>query len=86
MCVLKCWYVGEINTMLSLSPQYHQHSTCSFYVRKLHAQLFCAYILGFVLYWRKTVGAKAAGRMLVKLNPGHRADISSTLLPWWKIE
>ncbi len=26
--------------------QFHQHSTCSFYVRKLFAQLFCAYILG----------------------------------------
>jgi hypothetical protein len=24
----------------------------------------------FVLYWRKTVGAKAARRMLVKLTPG----------------
>jgi hypothetical protein len=26
--------------------QFHQHSTRSFYVRKLGAQLFCAYILG----------------------------------------
>ncbi len=26
--------------------QFHQHSTSSFYVRKLHAQLFCAYVLG----------------------------------------
>jgi hypothetical protein len=26
--------------------QFHQHSTCSFYVRKLRAQLFCAYVLG----------------------------------------
>jgi hypothetical protein len=26
--------------------QFHQHSTRSFYVRKLHAQLFCAYVLG----------------------------------------
>ncbi len=26
--------------------QFHQHSTCSFYVRKLHTQLFCTYVLG----------------------------------------
>jgi hypothetical protein len=26
--------------------QFHQHSTRSFYVRKLPVQLFCAYILG----------------------------------------
>jgi hypothetical protein len=26
--------------------QFHQRSTCSFYVRKLRSQLFCAYILG----------------------------------------
>jgi hypothetical protein len=25
--------------------QFHQHSTCSFYVRKLRAQLFYAYVL-----------------------------------------
>jgi hypothetical protein len=30
---------------------------------------FCAYVLGFVLYWRKTVGAKAVHRKLVKLTP-----------------
>ncbi len=26
--------------------QFHQHSTRSFYIRKLRAQLFCTYILG----------------------------------------
>jgi hypothetical protein len=26
--------------------QFHQYSTCSFYIRKLLAQLFCAYVLG----------------------------------------
>jgi hypothetical protein len=26
--------------------QFHQRSTCIFYVRKLQAQLFCAYVLG----------------------------------------
>jgi hypothetical protein len=40
----------ETNTnrpwLKSIWGQFHQHSTRSFYVRKLHAQLFCAYILG----------------------------------------
>jgi hypothetical protein len=26
--------------------QFHQRSTCSFYVRKLRTQLLCAYVLG----------------------------------------
>jgi hypothetical protein len=26
--------------------QFHQHSTCSFYISKLRTQLFCAYFLG----------------------------------------
>jgi hypothetical protein len=26
--------------------QFHQHSMRSFYIHKLHAQLFCAYVLG----------------------------------------
>ncbi len=42
---------------------------CSFYVCKLRAQLFCAYVLGFVLYWHKPMGEKAARRMLMKLSP-----------------
>ncbi len=31
---------------LQTRGQFHQHSTRSFYVRKLHAQLFCAHVLG----------------------------------------
>jgi hypothetical protein len=48
--------------------QIHQHSTCSFYVRKLRAQLFCLRFR-FVLYWRKPTGAKAVRKMLMKLSP-----------------
>jgi hypothetical protein len=32
---------------LTTKGQFHKHSTRSFYVRKLGAQLFCAYVLGF---------------------------------------
>jgi hypothetical protein len=49
----------------------------SFYIRKFCAQLFCAYVLGLYFSgarllaqncWRKTVGAKAASRTLMKMN------------------
>ncbi len=49
--------------------QFHQRSTCSFYVRKLCAAFLCLHFR-FVLYWRKTVGAKAVRRTLLKLSPG----------------
>ncbi len=39
------------NSCLSRA-QFHQHSMCSFYVRKVRAQIFCAYILG--LYFTGT--------------------------------
>ncbi len=37
--------VGNLSRPVAGS-QFHQHSMCSFYVRKLHAQLFCACSLG----------------------------------------
>jgi hypothetical protein len=30
----------------NIKGQFHQRSTHSFYVRNLHTQLFCAYVLG----------------------------------------
>jgi hypothetical protein len=40
--------------------QFHQHFTSSFFVRKLHKQLFCTYIIGLYFfareYWRKSRG------------------------------
>ncbi len=32
--------------MCNIRGQFHQRSTCSFYVCKLWAQFFCSYILG----------------------------------------
>ncbi len=45
--------------------QFHQRSTCSF------AHSFLCLCFRFVLKRRKTAGAKAARRTLMKLNPGH---------------
>ncbi len=53
--------------------QFHQHSTRSFYVCKFCAQLFLCLHYSFVLYWRKTVGAKDVYRTLLKLNPGRHS-------------
>ncbi len=50
--------------------QSHQRSTCSFYVRKLRAQLFWCLHFRFLLYWHKPSGAKAARKKLVKLTIG----------------
>jgi hypothetical protein len=54
--------------LLSLG-QFHQHSTISFYVRKLPVQFFLCLRFRFVLYWCKPTGAKAVCRMLMKLSP-----------------
>jgi hypothetical protein len=37
---------GLDNTVIGHSGLFHQHSTRSFYLRKLHAQFFCAYVSG----------------------------------------
>jgi hypothetical protein len=48
--------------------QFHQCSTRSFYVRKLRAQIFCAYVLGFYFTGARLL-AQAARRTLVKWTP-----------------
>ncbi len=50
--------------------QFHQRSMRSFYIRKLRAAFLCLHFR-LVLYWNKTVGAKAAHRRLVKLSPDY---------------
>jgi len=61
--------------------KFHQHFTQAFFVPKCFAQLFflvtfwlCNFLLkeyrrksGFVIFWRKNFGAKAARKMLMKL-------------------
>jgi hypothetical protein len=45
-----------------------------FYEQLFHMKVFCAAFMwlkfGFVIFWQKDFGAKAAHRMLVKLIPG----------------
>jgi hypothetical protein len=53
-------------TLVSISP--------IFYEQLFGKEVFCAAFmclqLGFVIFWRKDFGAKAAHKMLVKLTPG----------------
>jgi hypothetical protein len=47
-----------------------------FYKQLFHSKVFCAAVMclqfGFVIFWQKDFGAKAAQKMLVKLTPGAR--------------
>jgi hypothetical protein len=39
-------------------------------IQKFFAQLLSALQFGFVIFWQKDFGAKAAHKMLVKMTPG----------------
>jgi len=56
----------EGSFLVSISP--------TFYEQLFHMKVFCAAFMclqfGFVIFWRKDFGAKAAHKMLVKLTPG----------------
>jgi hypothetical protein len=52
---------------LPMGSQFYQHFARSILVRKFSTQLHCTYILRFVLFWRKIIGANVALKMLVKL-------------------
>jgi hypothetical protein len=45
-----------------------------FYEQRFHTRVFCAafmcFQIGFVIFWQKDFGTKAAHKMLVKLTPG----------------
>jgi hypothetical protein len=47
-----------------------------FYEQLFHAKVFCTAFMclqfGFIIFWRKDFGAKAAHKMLVKLTPSGR--------------
>jgi hypothetical protein len=60
-------YVGvALPKVVSISPIFYEHL--------FHTKVFCAAFMwlqfGFVIFWQKDLGAKAAHKMLVKLTPG----------------
>jgi hypothetical protein len=51
---------------VSISPIFYEQLFCS----KVFCTAFMCLQLGFVIFWRKDLGAKAAHEMLVKLTLG----------------
>jgi len=52
--------------------QFHQHFTGSFFHTKDFCAAFMSLQLGFVIFWRKNIGTKAAHKMLAKMTEGHK--------------
>jgi hypothetical protein len=52
--------------MMSISPIFYEHL---FHSKVLYAAFMCLQF-GFLIFWQKDFGAKAAHKMLVKLTPG----------------
>jgi hypothetical protein len=56
-----------------------------FYEQLFHTKVFGASFIclqfGFVIFWRKDFGAKAAHKMLVKLTPGKPNETGSETQP-----
>jgi hypothetical protein len=52
---------------------FHQRFALSFFKTKVSNKADFTYILGFLLFWHKNIGAKAARKMLVKLTTGWTA-------------
>jgi hypothetical protein len=55
----------SVNLLVSISPTFYAQLFCTKVLRKA----FLSLDLRFVLFWRKTIGAKAARNELVKLTP-----------------
>ncbi len=50
--------LGQTRQFIETWGQFHQRSTCSFYVRKFRTQLFCAYVLGLYLTGARLLAQK----------------------------
>ncbi len=62
--------VGLNPATVDTGCQFHQFITSSFFVRKFFCTAFMCLQFGFVIFWQKDFGAKAAHKMLVKVSPG----------------
>jgi hypothetical protein len=64
--MLECLSLAGLSGLVSISPK--------FYEQLFDTKVFCAAFMciqfGFVIFWQKDFGAKAAHKMLVKLTPG----------------
>jgi hypothetical protein len=61
---------------VSISPIFYEQ----LFVPKLFCAAFMCLQFGFVIFWQKDFGAKAAHKMLVKLTPGKHSSLSQTFV------
>jgi hypothetical protein len=59
------------SSLVSISPIFYKQL---FYMKAFCAIFMCSKF-GFVIFWLKDIGAKAAHKMLVKLTPGRRQKL-----------
>ena len=55
---------------LATSGQFHQYFKSCFFCMKVFWVLIIYIQFGFVIFWRKEIGTKAACKMLVRLKTG----------------
>ncbi len=65
--------------LVSISPIIYKQLFCT----KVFCAAFICLQFGFVIFWRKSFGAKAAHKMLVKLTPGRDGGL---LCSWFRDE
>jgi hypothetical protein len=56
---------------LQVNRQFHQYFMSSSFIWKFFCAAFMILQFGFVIFWQKDFGTKAAHKMLVKLTPRH---------------
>ena len=64
------WVTKKQESFFATKCQFHQHFTSSFFCTKVFGAAFLCLQVGFVIFWQKKIGAKAACKMLVKLTQG----------------
>ena len=65
--------------------QFHKYFTLDFFCTQVFCEAFLYLQFGFVFFWHKEIGAKAARKMLVKLTTDRsdRTGVANTwLAPW----
>jgi hypothetical protein len=63
------------NSQVSISPIFYEQL---FHMKVSFCAAFMCLQFGFVIFWQKDFGAKAAHKMLVKLTPGLQSTFSRT--------
>jgi hypothetical protein len=66
---LECLSLPSFSILVSILPIFYEQLFAFFHMKVFCAAYMCLQF-GFVIFWQKDFGAKAAHKMLVKLTPG----------------